>query len=83
MQNKVASLLMIIGCFEIFIGLLIGFKMAYDFYFEWPVFLLWAGIGTLSGIFVIGFAQVIELLHKINEKLGTEENTKDTDGDQE
>lgn len=80
MQNKVASILMIIGCFEIFIGLLLGFKMAYDFYFEWPVFLLWAGIGTLSGIFVIGFAQVIELLHKINENLGTNNELTKVEG---
>lgn len=71
MKNKVANALMAVGIVEMILSIFVGFifaNMGYDF--EWGIFLLWSGIGIVSGLIFIGFATVIELLHEINEKLG-------------
>lgn len=80
MDNKVAIVLLGFGILQIVIGLLLGFAFGYDYYMEWGIFFTWIGIGTVSGMFTIGFSQIIELLHHINLKLGASPSEKmDTD----
>lgn len=70
MDNKVANVLLGFGVIQIVIGVLLGFVFGYDYYVDWGILFTWIGIGTVSGMFTIGFSQIIELLHQINLKLG-------------
>lgn len=70
MDNKVANVFLVVGTIQIVLGIIIGLRVAGEYYFDWGVIFMWTGIGAVTGIFTIGFAQVIELLHHINLKLG-------------
>lgn len=65
MENKVAKALFIVGLLTIFIGSVVGI-MLMTTNSNGIMFLISA---VVSGMFVLGFAEVINLLHQINKKL--------------
>ncbi|MCD8503441.1 MAG: hypothetical protein LRY71_19550 [Bacillaceae bacterium] len=66
MENFVAKLLFIVGVLTIIVGTIVGVLLMTT-NANGIMFLISA---VVSGMFVIGFAEVINLLHQINKKLG-------------
>lgn len=71
-SNPVASTLFVIGIIEIaacfFIGMYQGIpEKSYEDY-RWGLAFIWWVAGFVSGMMFIGFAEIIKLLHNINEK---------------
>lgn len=70
MVNKIASILNALGKVIIILSFIIGFLLGIDGYEGgWIIFLHWGGSGLISGIVLIGLAEIIELLHKIAIKM--------------
>lgn len=65
MDNKIATLLSVIGILTIILGGIVGIIMMMTD-FSGVMFLISA---VVSGIFVIGFSEIIKLLAEINQKL--------------
>lgn len=73
-ENKMAVALSIIGWVEIVIGIFCGltFSSVHDGYeevFLLSTFIMWASAGIISGVFFLGLAEVVELLHHIRNNL--------------
>jgi hypothetical protein len=66
MKNGIAKLLFIIGCLTIFIGSIVGIMFMVTEGMNGIMFLISA---IVSGVFVLGFSEVIHLLHQINNRL--------------
>jgi hypothetical protein len=65
MQNKIARLLFIIGIITIFGGGMFGLVLMMDDISGLMFFIS----AVVSGVFVIGFSEVIKLLDEMNKKL--------------
>lgn len=65
MQNKVARILFVIGILTIVVGGSVGAILM----FTDMTGLLFLISSVVSGVFVIGFSEVIKLLDEINRKL--------------
>lgn len=91
MQNKIANILRIIGFVTMGLGLILGIALGrvdvgiYDYEQNWSITLTWWATGFISGMLFVGFAEIIELLHKINLKLGKsdDENVINENGKKE
>ncbi|TXC86063.1 hypothetical protein FS935_18635 [Metabacillus litoralis] len=78
-ENKMAVALSIIGWVEIVIGIFCGltFSSVHDGYeevFLLSTFIMWASAGIISGVFFLGLAEVVELLHHIRNNLSESKN---------
>ena len=79
-MNKIAIALNVIGVLAIIGGIIIGFatySMPLEGYYtlteeDYSVLFTWIGAGLISGIMMFGFAEIINLLDKIKNKLGNE-----------
>ena len=75
MENPISKALKVIGVLEIAAGLIIGLILGYEdsaygsSEMNFGVVFYWTIIGFVSGMLFIGFSEVIQLLHNINEKL--------------
>ena len=80
MKNTVAKIIQVIGLIEIVLGVLIGLLVSNEYgEMNWIVFLTWSVAGFIGGMMFVGFAEIIELLHKINSKInGTDATTVHT-----
>ncbi|MCT8138155.1 hypothetical protein H1D32_10555 [Anaerobacillus sp. CMMVII] len=65
MHNKIARLLFVIGILTIFVGGAVGLLLTMQD-ITGLMFLISA---VVSGVFVIGFSEIIKLLDEIKEKL--------------
>lgn len=65
MENKVAKALFIVGILTIFFGVIVGFMLIITN----PNGVMFLISAVVSGVFVLGFAEVIHLLDQINKKL--------------
>ncbi|WP_409848458.1 hypothetical protein [Anaerobacillus sp.] len=65
MENKIARLLFVIGIITIFCGGMFGLVLMIDDISGLMFFIS----AVVSGVFVIGFSEVIKLLDEINRKL--------------
>nr|WP_295974362.1 hypothetical protein [uncultured Bacillus sp.] len=67
MKNSVANVLRIIGIIEFVTGIILGliFTERYQKMITWWI------AGFVSGMLFIAIAEIIELLHEINLKLGS------------
>jgi hypothetical protein len=65
MQNGIAKLLFIIGCLTILIGSIVGILFMVTEGMNGIMFLISA---IVSGVFVLGFSEVVHLLHQINKR---------------
>ena len=86
MENGVAKTIKIVGILEMLAGFIIGYFLGnegtgYSSEMHESVFIYWVIIGFVSGMLFIGFSEVIQLLHNINEKLRKKFDT--TEGDKE
>ncbi|WP_164669881.1 hypothetical protein [Virgibacillus doumboii] len=71
-ENIVAKILFNIGVAEIAVGIITGLILGnQDPYsvMNWSLFLAWAIGGFIGGMLLIGFSEVIRLLHTINQKI--------------
>ena len=80
-ENRIAEIIVRIGVGIIAFGFLFGIVIgAYHYEFDWLMALSCWVVSFVTGILVIGFAEVIELLHKIHEKvdlaLGNEKESR-------
>jgi vacuolar-type H+-ATPase subunit I/STV1 len=68
--NTVASVIFFIGIVEIVAGLFLGFYFGYNGNeIRWSITSpIWV-MGFVSGMMLIGFSEVIKLLHSIRQKL--------------
>src|SRR5690625_3034171 len=73
-NNRIAQVLYIFGVLQIVLGVIIGILLAdtevqgyYGSYseFSWPIFWVSAISGTVSGVLLVGFSEIINLLNKI------------------
>lgn len=79
-ENKISSVLTWIGILNIGAGLILGFVIGrenvgiYAARYEqvWSLTFIYWIAGFVSGMFFIGLSEIIELLHKINSKMGKE-----------
>ncbi|MED4016973.1 MULTISPECIES: hypothetical protein [Sutcliffiella] len=70
-ENRIAEIIVRIGVGIIAFGFLFGIVIgASHFEFDLLMALKWWVVSFVTGILFIGFAEVIELLHKIHEKVG-------------
>ena len=75
-KNGVAMTLTFIGFIEIIAGFILGLVFGledvgyYTTRYEpiWSIIIPWWAIGFVSGMFIIGIAEIIEQLHKLNHK---------------
>ncbi|UOR12189.1 hypothetical protein [Halobacillus amylolyticus] len=66
-ENPVAVFLYTLGGIEIFAGLMIAIYMGQlDYEWQWGTFLVWFLPTLVSGLLIVGFAEVIKLLHLQN-----------------
>ncbi|MBM7602927.1 hypothetical protein JOC75_000897 [Metabacillus crassostreae] len=73
-ENKMAVALSIIGWVEIVVGIFcaLTFSSVHDGYeevFLLSTFIKWAAAGIISGVFFLGLAEIVELLHHIKDNL--------------
>ncbi|AST90683.1 hypothetical protein BC6307_04985 [Sutcliffiella cohnii] len=69
-ENRIAEIIVRIGVGIIAFGILFGIVIGASHYeFDWLMALYWWVVSFVVGILFIGFAEVIELLHKIHEKV--------------
>ncbi|MFB5281912.1 hypothetical protein [Peribacillus sp. Hz7] len=88
MENSVAKILRIIGIVEIILGVILGFILGRvdvgsftERYVQvWSTTFMWWIVGFISGMLIIGLSEVIELLHKINKKVGKDEVNETNEG---
>ncbi|WP_096155626.1 hypothetical protein [Bacillus sp. FJAT-45066] len=76
-ENKISKILFYLGCAELVIGFFVGlyFGSETSYSFNWYVAFLFWGAAFISAIFIFGFSEIIELLHKINENTKRKNNT--------
>jgi flagellar basal body-associated protein FliL len=72
-SNSIGKILAIIGFVQILGGFILGMILgqddtSYSSDFSWVLALPWWIGGFVTGMLFIGFAEVIELLHSLNEK---------------
>lgn len=71
-NNKMASILRVIAIIEIVCGFILGgilgdtFEIGYDY--NWGLCIGIIVASFISGIFILGFAEVIQLLQEIKDK---------------
>lgn len=72
-QNTVGTILYILGILILIFGTIWSFSASGGsgryYHFTFSTFIIYEFASVLSGFMVIGMAQVIQLLHKINNKL--------------
>lgn len=69
--NVISQILKFIGIIEIIAGFIVGIILAdsyIGYQFSWGIFLASVSVGFVTGFITIGFAEIIALLHSINEK---------------
>ena len=64
-ENKVANILSVIALVIFIVGFAVGFVMLFNDF--WLALSYWAGT-FITGMFFIGFAEIIKLLQKISDK---------------
>jgi hypothetical protein len=64
-ENKVANILSVIALVIFIVGFSVGFVMLFNDF--WLALSYWVGT-FITGIFFIGFAEIIKLLQKISDK---------------
>jgi len=74
-KNHIASILFVIGIIVIVLSFVIGIVVGSTANMFFPRFVMFAALpwwlgGFTTGMLLIGFAEVIKLLHQINNKLG-------------
>lgn len=74
-ENKVAKVLTGIAYAIFIIGAILGFAMGYTkniledtYYFSFAVAVAWWGVSFIGGMLMLGFAEIIKLLHSIKNK---------------
>ena len=74
-RNRIAAVINVFGYLEIVIGIIVGFYLAnkdvvmVEYFFEdfkWGLAFAWWAASFLSGILILGFSEIIELLDRIN-----------------
>lgn len=72
--NSISEIIKIIGFIEIIAGVFLGLFVGSQFReFSWLLALPWWAISFIAGMLLIGFSEVIRLLHEINEQMKTSE----------
>lgn len=88
-KNEIAGILTFIGGIEILAGFILGLILGvedvgstYSSNYEvtWSIVLMWGSIGFVSGMFIIGIAEIIEQLHTLNHKDTEVKNTVEENG---
>lgn len=75
-RNSVAKILLVIGIIEIILSFIVGVIAAQDYVdFNIVVALMWWIGGFVSGMLIIGFSEVINLLQSISSKLDKKPNS--------
>ena len=66
-ENSIAQVISWVGIITWIISFILGLYLGNSFYYgyDWSVTFSWWASGFVSGILIIGFSEVIELLHKI------------------
>ena len=74
-KNKIASVFTGIAYAIFIVGAILGFVMGYtkdivdDTYsFSFAIAIAWWGVSFIGGMFMLGFAEIIKLLHSIKNK---------------
>ncbi|TBL69937.1 hypothetical protein [Paenibacillus thalictri] len=77
-ENAVAKIIRIIAIVEMVLGLIVGYKLANSEIanilhtksgFQWSVALTWWISTIVSGFLLLGFSEIVRLLHEINNKV--------------
>ncbi|WP_431798941.1 hypothetical protein [Halobacillus andaensis] len=68
--SNVSKILYWVGGLEIILGFFVALYMANESYnTEWTIFLIWLLPTMVSGLLIMGFAEVIKLLAIIKDKM--------------